>query len=493
MAEEKEVYSPLLSPSSPSLHHEEEREVQQGCRTRGEATLQEAKRLLWLAGPLIAANLLQRCIQMTSVMFVGHLGQLALSGASMATSFITVTGFSVVLGLATALDTLCGQAYGAKQYHMLGVYMQRSVFILSIVSIPLAFLWAYTEKILLAFGQDDDISREAGTYARWMIPTLFSYGILQSEVRFLQTQNIVLPMMLSTGLCALLHFLVCWALVFKSGLGYRGAALANSISYWINVLLLALYIKFSSACNKSWTGFSRRAVRDVTNFIKLAAPSAVMACFEWWSFEVLTLLAGLLPNPKVETSVLAIILNTSSTAFMVPLGLASAVSTRVANELGAGRPQAARMAVRIVLLLVIVQATLVSMTIIFIRGVWGYAFSNDKEVAAYVADIMPLLALTAFVDAIGCVLSGVARGCGWQKYGAVINLGAYYIVGVPLAVVLAFVLHSGGKGLWFGVTCAIFVQMGSFLALTIFTNWEEEAKKARDQVYISTLRTDGAM
>ncbi|CAN6445885.1 unnamed protein product [Victoria cruziana] len=403
MAEEKEVYSPLLPPPPP----EEERVVQQGCRMRGEAALQEAKRLLWLAGPLIAANLLQRCIQMTSVMFVGHLGQLALSGASMATSFITVTGFSVVLGLATALDTLCGQAYGAKHYHMLGVYMQRSVFILSIVSIPLAFLWAYTEKILLAFGQDIDISREAGTYARWMIPTLFSYGILQSQVRFLQAQNIVLPMMLSTGFCALLHFLICWTLVFKSGLGYRGAALANSISYWINVLLLALYIKFSAACSKTWTGLSRRAVRDVTNFIKLAAPSAVMACFEWWSFEILTLLAGLLPNPKVETSVLAIILNTSSTAFMVPLGLASAVSTRVSNELGGGRPQVAKMAVRVVLLLVVIQAMVASMTIIFIRGVWGYAFSNDKAVLEYVADIMPLLALTTFIDAIGCVLTGL--------------------------------------------------------------------------------------
>ncbi|WRX17773.1 Multi antimicrobial extrusion protein - like 10 [Theobroma cacao] len=57
---------------------------------------EEVKKQLWLAGPLIAVNLLQYCIQMISVMFVGHLGELALSGASMATSFATVTGFSLL-------------------------------------------------------------------------------------------------------------------------------------------------------------------------------------------------------------------------------------------------------------------------------------------------------------------------------------------------------------------------------------------------------------
>jgi multidrug resistance protein, MATE family len=40
---------------------------------------------------------------------------------------------------------------------------------------------------------------------------------------------------------------------------------------------------------------------------------------------------------------------------------------------------------------------------------------------------------------------GTARGVGWQKIGAYVNLGSYYLVGIPAAVVLAFVLHVGGK------------------------------------------------
>lgn len=180
------------------------------------------------------------------------------------------------MGMASALDTLCGQAYGARQYHLLGIHMQRAMFVLLLVSLPLAIIWANTGPILIALGQDPEISEEAERYARFMIPSLFAYGLLQCLVKFLQTQNIVFPMMISSGIATLLHILLCWILVFKSGLGSRGAALANSISYWINVLLLAIYVKFSSSCAKTWTGFSKEALHNILTFLILAIPSALM-------------------------------------------------------------------------------------------------------------------------------------------------------------------------------------------------------------------------
>jgi len=84
----------------------------------------------------------------------------------------------------------------------------------------------------MAFRQNPEISAEAGLYARWMIPSIFAFGLLQCQIRFLQTQNIVFPTMASSGVTTLFHILVCWLLVFKSGLGNKGAALANAISYW---------------------------------------------------------------------------------------------------------------------------------------------------------------------------------------------------------------------------------------------------------------------
>ncbi|XP_050376052.1 protein DETOXIFICATION 16-like [Argentina anserina] len=455
-----------------------------------EDVIEEVKKQLWLAGPLICVSILQYSIQIIAVMFVGHLGELSLSGATMALSFTSVTGFSLLMGMSSALDTLSGQCYGAKQYHMMSIHMQRAMFVLLLVCIPLAIISANTRIILIALGQDIDISTEAGKFARFNIPSLFAYALLQCLVRFLQTQNIVFPMMLSSGITTLLHIPICWLLVFKSGLGGRGAALANSISYWINVLFLVIYIRFSSACAKTWTGLSKEAFQNVLTFLRLAIPSAVMVCLEMWSFELIVLLSGLLPKPELETSVLSISLNTAAMVWMIPFGLSSAVSTRVSNELGAGHPKTAQLSVCVVLVMAITEGLLVGLVLILIRNFWGYAYSNETEVVDYLATMMPILATSNFLDGLQCVLSGTARGCGWQKIGAYVNLGSYYLVGIPLAVLMAFVLQIGGKGLWLGIICALIVQVLSLLTITIRTNWEKEAKQAAERVYDSAVPVD---
>lgn len=183
--------------------------------------------------------------------------------------------------MASSLDTLCGQAFGAKQYNLLGIYKQRAILVLTLVSFVVAIIWVYTGQILLLFGQDPEIAMGAGSYIRWMIPALFVYGLLQCHVRFLQTQNIVLPVMMSSGVTAMSHVLVCWLLVYKLGMGSKGAALANGISYLVNVSILAAYIRLSPSCRSTWTGVSKEAFRDVLGFFRLAVPSALMV----WSVQ----------------------------------------------------------------------------------------------------------------------------------------------------------------------------------------------------------------
>ncbi|KAI4967326.1 hypothetical protein ZWY2020_028404 [Hordeum vulgare] len=128
----------------------------------------------------------------------------------------------------------------------------------------------------------------------------------------------------------------------------KEAALASAVSYSTNLAILCLYTRLSGACKRTWSGFSMEApaFKELCQFMELAIPSTMMVCLEWWSFELLVLLSGLLPNPKLETYVLSIwlcvaefwSLNTDALMFTVPSGLCAAVSTR-SNELGAGRPQ----------------------------------------------------------------------------------------------------------------------------------------------------------
>ncbi|PON82289.1 Multi antimicrobial extrusion protein [Trema orientale] len=208
---------------------------------------------------------------------------------------------------------------------------------------------------------------------------------------------------------------------------------------------------------------------------------------EFWSFEALVLLSGLLPNPKVETSVLAICLNITALVWKIPFGLSGVVSTRVSNELGARCPRVARLAINVVLVMAISQGILMGLVLMMARDTLAYAFSNEIQVVKYVSKLMPILAIANVLDGLQCVLSGIVRGCGSQKIGAYVNLGSYYIVGIPSAILLSFVFHLGGQGLWLGITCGLVVQVLSFFILTIRTNWEIETKKATERVHYSTI------
>ncbi|XP_022141852.1 protein DETOXIFICATION 1-like [Momordica charantia] len=443
----------------------------------------ELKKVSLMAAPIITALVLQYLLQVVTLVVVGHLGdELLLSGVSIASSFVCVAGYSILIGMTGALETLCGQAYGAEQYQKLSVYTHSCIISLILVCFPISVLLFFTDKLLISIGQDPSISSVAKKFSVFLIPSLFGYSILQSLLRYLLTQSLILPMLFSSFATLCLHIPICWLLVFHFKLRVVGAALSLDISYWLNAICLAFYVFFSPSCNKTRTPLSREAVSSIREFFRLAVPSAAMVCLEWWSYEVILLLSGLLPNPKVEASVVSICFSITYLHFFIPCGLGDTVSTRVSNELGAGNPEAAKVAVKVVGALGIIESIIVSVILFGCRNILGYAFTNDTQIANHIASMLPLICLSILTDCFLGVLSGVARGTGWQRLGAYVNLGSYYIFGIPMAAVLAFVAHLRVKGLWIGLVAGATLQSIVFALITIFTDWQKQALKARERV-----------
>ncbi|GER44449.1 MATE efflux family protein [Striga asiatica] len=435
----------------------------------------EMKRLGYLAGPMMAVTLSFFLLQVISLMMVGHLGELSLSSSAIAFSLASVTGFSFHLGMASALETISGQAFGAKQYEKIGIQNQTAIFSLIIISIPISILWTQMSKVLVLVGQDPEISHETGRFMTWLIPALFGYATLQPLIRYYQMQSLVLPMLLSSTVTLCFHIPVCWTLVFKTSLENLGGAVAVGISMWLNVTILGTYMLFSPTCAKTRAPISIRMMfQGMGEFFRFAVPSAVMICLEWWSFELVILLSGILPNPQLETSVLSVCLNTIATLYAIPYGLSAAASTRISNELGAGRPEGARLSVIALMLLAAIDAIVASASLFASRHVFGYIFSNEAEVVEYVTNLAPLICLSVIMDSIQGPLSGVARGCGWQHLGAYVNLSAFYLFGIPIAGVLGFWLNFRGKGLWVGILCGATLQTIMLSIITACTNWEKQ-------------------
>lgn len=436
---------------------------------------EEAKTQVLFSLPMILTNVFYYAIPLVSVMFAGHLGQLELAGATLANSWATVTGFAFMIGLSGALETLCGQGFGAKLYRMLGIYLQASCIISFFFSIIISIFWFYTEPILVVFHQDPSISKQAALYMRYLIPGIFAYGFLQNILRFLQTQSVVMPMVLFSALPLGIHFGIAYPLVHCTSLGFKGASLAASVSLWISILVLVTYVFCAKKFKHTWEGFTCESFSFILTNLKLALPSATMVCLEYWAFEVLVFLAGLMPNSEQTTSLIAMCVNTETIAYMITYGLSAAASTRVSNELGAGNVSQAKNAMAVTLKLSIFLALIVVLALAFGHNIWASFFSDSSEIIKQFASLTPLLAISIMFDSVQGVLSGVARGCGWQHLAVWANLATFYFIGMPIAVLLGFKLKLHARGLWIGLICGLSSQASSLLLISMCRNWTKMA------------------
>lgn len=124
----------------------------------------EAKVLTKSSAPLILTFLLQYSLPVASIFTVGHIGKIELGAVSLASMTASITGYAVYQGLATSLDTLCAQAYGSGRPHLVGLQLQRMLYFLLIITIPISIIWALGTEILSLIVPEKETARLAGLY-----------------------------------------------------------------------------------------------------------------------------------------------------------------------------------------------------------------------------------------------------------------------------------------------------------------------------------------
>ncbi|KAI3939779.1 hypothetical protein MKW92_012565 [Papaver armeniacum] len=384
--------------------------------------LVESKKLWVVAGPAIFTRFSTFGISIITQIFIGHMGATELAAYSLVFTVLLRFANGILLGMASALETLCGQAYGAKQYNMLGIYLQRSWLVLFITALFLLPVFLLTAPILKLLGQDEEIADVAGYISMWTIPVIFSFIFSFTCQMYLQAQskNIIIAYVA-----------------------------ASAIVVHISLMALMCHVRLG---------------------------------LELWYNSVLVLLTGNMINAKVAIDALAICLNINGWEMMISLGFLAAASVRVSNELGGGSSKGAKFA--------IVVSTLTSLTIgvvlfvffLFYRGRLAYIFTTDEAVAAAVDKLSPLLAISILLNSVQPVLSGVAVGAGWQSIVAYVNLACYYLVGIPLGMILGYLINFQVTGIWMGMLVGTAVQTVVLVTITWRTDWDNQVVVARNRV-----------
>ncbi|XP_028769418.1 protein DETOXIFICATION 27-like isoform X1 [Neltuma alba] len=438
----------------------------------------ESKKLWHVVGPSIFSRLLSYSVFILTQASAGHLGELELASMSIVINVILGFDVGLMLGMASALETLCGQAYGAKKYHMMGIYMQRSWIVLLGCCVVILPIFLFASPVLKFLGQPSEIAELCGVLSLWMIPLHFCLAFQFPLWRFLQSQLKADVIVWICLMAVVTDIVMTWLLVHKLELGVIGVAATINISWWVLTLGLLAYTVFGG-CPLSWTGFSMAAFSGLWEFLKLSAASGVMLCLENWYYRILVLMTGNLDNAQIAIDALSICMAINAWEVMIPLAFLAATGVRVANELGAGNGKGAKFATMVSVATSIIIGVVICIFYMIFRNQISLLFSSSKPVLEEVNKLSLLLVFTILLNSVQPVLSGVAVGSGWQACVAYINLGCYYLVGLPLGFLMGWVFHLGVMGIWAGMIFGGTATQTVILAfITTRCNWDREAEKA---------------
>ncbi|XVF66195.1 hypothetical protein PTKIN_Ptkin10aG0016000 [Pterospermum kingtungense] len=458
--------------------------------------MEELKRITDIGFPIAAMSLVGYLRNMILVVCMGRLGSLELAGGALAIGFTNISGYSVLSGLAMGMDSICSQAFGSRNMSVASLTLQRTILMLLLASLPIGLIWFNLEPLMLSINQNPDITKVASLYCRFAIPDLIANSLLHPLRIFLRSKGTTWPLMWSVLVSTIFHLPITILLSFTLRLGVPGIAISTFITNFNTLFLLLCYMFYTRSSTHDHVLEKESILTPLTPpspsstalldrkewgvLLRLAIPSCIAVCLEWWWYELMTILAGYLPEPRVALATSAIMIQTTSLMYTLPTALSASASTRVGNELGAGRPNRARLAGVVAIGLALLTSLFGLIGTILGREAWGRVFTKDNEVLELTMIVLPIIGLCELANCPQTTSCGILRGSARPGIGATINFYSFYMVGAPLAIVLGFGWGLGFVGLCYGLLGAQFACVVSILTVVFRTDWERESLKAEE-------------
>lgn len=239
-----------------------------------------------------------------------------------------------------------------------------------------------------------------------------------------------------------------------------------TLTAMISQFLLSLIYCVFMAPRTAWSGFTWGIFKDLKPNIILGLAGFASVASEWWAWEVVGIASAYLGTANLGAN--SVLGTSASLLYQLPYGLCVATAVRVGNLVGAGYPHASKTSAHVALWMAVVISLLNSTLLLALKKNWGRLFSSDDVVVRIVADIMPLVGLFQLADGVTAAAMGILRGTGLAPLGAQINLIGYWVIGIPLGMLLTF--HPKIRwelyGLWTGLTVALlFTAVGAVFVI----------------------------
>jgi MATE family multidrug resistance protein len=436
--------------------------------TRPPSIRSELPPLLLLSVPLAVTQGGQALMGAVDVAVLGRAGPVLLGGAGLGNALfftIAILGMGVMHGF----DPLVAQALGAgdtgRARRLVWQAGWLALGLAGVLAVPTALAPALLEPIGIA----TDVARQASRFLEWRMLGLPFFFLYFGPRSFLQARGRLRPMVVAVAIANVVNLLLDLLLVFGGtglpawagplravpALGVVGAACASNAASLVQLLVLSLAVR-SEARPVAGRRLPPPDRRELALALRVGLPAGLHMFAEVSFFSLASLLAGRLGILPLAAHQVA--LQVATVTFTVAIGLGNAGSVRVGLAVGARDRAGARRAGQAALLGATVFMAACSLVLLAFPAFVARILTDDPDVIAAVVPLLRIAALFEIFDGAQAVGAGILRGAGQTRFTFAANMVAYWVIGLPLVLVLGFGLKLGVSGIWSGfVLCLVLV------------------------------------
>lgn len=421
----------------------------------------EMRELLWLGVPMAAAQLAQFFVFTIDILMIGRISPEDLAAAALGTViyfFLWMLGSGPV----NAVSPLVSQALGADQNDRKDARrsVRMSIWVIFMMTPLIIVLLTFTEPLANLMGQNADVAKKAGAYVIALGPGL-AFALATMALRnFLaalgKTKIPFILVMIVTAANALLNYVFIFGNFGVPRLELVGAGIASSLSYIFGFFLFVLYIRLDAHAN-SFQVFRKFWKPDWERFkdvVKLGFPISMTTMFEGMLFNAVIFIVGVIG--VMEQAAYQIALNVAALAFMLPWGMSMAGAVRIGLAAGADNKPAARRAASTTLVASIFAIMMIAIPVALFPEFTASLYMNlekpeNEQVIALVIGFLPIATAFMFFDALQVAANQLLRGLKDVNWPMLFTGISYWVIGFPVAYILALKTDIGVNGVWYGL------------------------------------------
>ncbi|MDX1459441.1 MAG: MATE family efflux transporter [Xanthomonadales bacterium] len=422
--------------------------------------LAEIRRTLELAAPVMIGLVASFGMNFVDTVMAGRLPDKDVALAALATGgAVWSAALMFTLGILMAVQPIVAQFDGADRPLEAGAAARQAAWIAVALGFPFAAVMLVGGALLSVLDVDQAIVPTADAYMdalAWGAPGMALVFLLRF---FSEGVGHTRPTMYIGLLGVVLNVPLNWVLMFgKLGLpalGAEGCGYATSIVIWLQVLLMVWYLGWHPHFRRfrPFEGWQVPDWHKIREMLCIGLPIAVTIFVEGSLFVGAAILIGRLG--PIPTAGHLVAINFSALVFMIPLGLASAVTTRVGNAIGRGDPRSARYAGLIGLLIVLCSQSISATIMILFPGWVVSIYTADPAIASVAVSLLFFAAIFQFPDGIQICSAGALRGLKDTFWPMIYNIVAYWVIGMALGYYLTFNRELGPAGMWMGMIAGL--------------------------------------